>query len=162
MSAASTIAAPAATAPRSATFRTIPDPRTEPGFQAAACMKDVVKDVSPSSKAPSGDSSSARVLRPYDGGMTPGLRNRADAHNTHLRALRLVSRELRVLNEIAFLTRVVRLRSEGSIHESRDRILRSVRLRTACPCGARADLEAATLCRHKPSKVRRRRLRNPR
>ena len=83
MSAASTIAAPAATAPRSATFPTTPDPKTEPGFQTPACMKGVVKDVSPSSNSPSGDSSGARVLRSCDGGMTPRTCGTAWPHITH-------------------------------------------------------------------------------
>jgi hypothetical protein len=55
MSAASTIAAPAATAPRVATVPTTPGPKTELGNQPLACMKDVVKEVSPSSKSPSDD-----------------------------------------------------------------------------------------------------------
>jgi len=66
----------------------------------------------------------------------------------------LVSRALRVLNKTVFL--------KGSAHEGRDRILRSVRLWTARPCGAGTDPEAAPFSRHKHSPVRWRRLRDSR
>jgi hypothetical protein len=49
MSAASTIAAPAATTPSVATPPTMPGPKTELGYQFLACAEDVVKEVSPSS-----------------------------------------------------------------------------------------------------------------
>jgi hypothetical protein len=55
MSAASKIAAAAATAPRAATLPTTPGQRTELGNQSLACMKDVVKEVSLSSTLPPGD-----------------------------------------------------------------------------------------------------------
>jgi hypothetical protein len=55
MSAASKIAAPAATAPSAATLPTTPGPKTELGDQLLACTKDVVKEVSLSSALPSGD-----------------------------------------------------------------------------------------------------------
>ena len=68
MSAASTIAAPATTAPKFATVPTTPAPKTELGNEPFARMKDVVKEVSPSS--PSDDTSGARVQPSGDGGMT--------------------------------------------------------------------------------------------
>jgi hypothetical protein len=50
MSATSTIAAPAATAARVATPPMTPGPETEIGYQLLACVKDVVKELSPSSR----------------------------------------------------------------------------------------------------------------
>jgi hypothetical protein len=55
MTAASTIAAPAATTPKVATVPTTLEPKTELGNHPLACMKDVAKAVSPSSRSPSGD-----------------------------------------------------------------------------------------------------------
>jgi hypothetical protein len=45
MSAASTIAAPAATAPSVATLPTMSESKTELGNQRLACMKDAAKEV---------------------------------------------------------------------------------------------------------------------
>jgi hypothetical protein len=70
MIAASMIAAPAATAPRVATVPTTPGRKAEPGNQPLACLKDVVKEVSPLLMSPSGDASGARVPPSSDGGMT--------------------------------------------------------------------------------------------
>src|SRR5262249_52889802 len=51
-SAASTMAAPAATAPRVATVPTTPGARTQPGNQPARARKEVEKEVSPSARVP--------------------------------------------------------------------------------------------------------------
>jgi hypothetical protein len=63
MSAASTIAAPAATAPRVATVPTTPGPKTELENEPLAGMKDIVKEFAPSSRLPSDDKPESAAVR---------------------------------------------------------------------------------------------------
>ena len=74
MSAASTIAAPAATTAKVATPPMTPGPETEIGYHPLACVKDVVKELSPSSRVAVGRYKWSDGQAVNGGGTDPGGR----------------------------------------------------------------------------------------